>query len=90
MRGRGLGQQIYAQIKSMAKASGLHWLAAEMNLEPPNPASLAFHRRQGFVEIGQQGAGGKIMSMQIVSVMDVPGIGSRPVGRAQEKAPPCF
>jgi predicted GNAT superfamily acetyltransferase len=29
-------------------------MCLEVNLEPPNEPSLAFHRRRGYVEVGQQ------------------------------------
>lgn len=65
-RGAGLGQQFYADMTDWAKSQNLLWLAAEMNLDPPNIASLKFHRRQGFKEIGTQKLpAGKLVSMQV-------------------------
>ena len=65
-RGRGVGQQIYARISEWARDQHLLWLAAEMNLDPPNLASLRFHKRQGFLEIGTlKLPSGKLVSMQI-------------------------
>jgi predicted GNAT superfamily acetyltransferase len=34
-------------------ASGLREVTCEVNLEPPNPRSLAFHDRLGFVQVGE-------------------------------------
>jgi len=65
-RGSGIGRAFYARIESWARGTGLHWLAAEMNLEPANTASLAFHAKQEFVAVGTQALdGGKVVSMQI-------------------------
>lgn len=51
-RGAGLGRALYADLAARARAAGLPVLACEVNLEPPNPASMAFHERLGFVEAG--------------------------------------
>lgn len=65
-RGSGLGQKIYASVCEWAAEQELLWLAAEMNLDPPNLPSLRFHKRQGFNEIGTQTLpSGKLVSMQI-------------------------
>lgn len=65
-RGSGLGQKIYAHVGDWARQHELLWLAAEMNLDPPNLGSLRFHKRQGFLEIGTQRlASGKLVSMQV-------------------------
>lgn len=52
-RGRGLGQAFYADVAARAVAAGHLRLTAEVNLDPPNPASLAFHRRLGFQDVGE-------------------------------------
>lgn len=65
-RGSGIGRVFYSHIESWAQDAGLHWLAAEMNLEPVNTASLTFHSKLGFVPVGTQALeGGKVVSMQI-------------------------
>ena len=38
-------------------------LALEVNAEPPNPASLAFHAARGFAEVGRLGGPGKAVAM---------------------------
>jgi len=51
-RGAGLGQALYEYVCSWACRNGLTNVAAEIHIDPPNPASLKFHQRYGFVEIG--------------------------------------
>jgi uncharacterized protein len=52
-RGRGLARAFYAALFEQARAAGHDRIVAEINLEPPNPGSLAFHAVLGFVEVGQ-------------------------------------
>lgn len=52
-QGRGLAGALYAALKQWARAHRHERLVCEINLEPPNPASVAFHERQGFTQIGQ-------------------------------------
>lgn len=68
-RGAGIGSKFYRHAIDQARARQLHWLAAEMNIRPPNDTSLAFHRKHGFVEIGQQTlAADKTVSMQLRAI----------------------
>lgn len=51
-RGRGLAAEVYA---ALAARHPMWPVVAEVNFAPPNPASLAFHARMGFVEVGRLG-----------------------------------
>ncbi len=55
-RGRGVGQRIYAEVERRMRADWRQFpvLALEVNLDPPNPESLAFHRKLGFESVGEQ------------------------------------
>lgn len=53
VRSLGIGQKFYAEIGEWATKQGLKWLVAEIDLDPPNEASLKFHDMQQFVEIAQ-------------------------------------
>lgn len=60
-RRRGLGSVVYDMIEADAATAGR--LALEVNAEPPNPASLAFHAARGFAEVGRLGGPGKTVAM---------------------------
>ena len=51
---RGLGAILYQSVEHHMLNSAEHsLLCCEVNLEPPNPGSLRFHKRIGFAEVGQ-------------------------------------
>jgi uncharacterized protein len=52
-RGRGLARALYARALDRAAADGLERLCCEVNLDPPNPGSDAFHAALGFAEVGR-------------------------------------
>lgn len=47
-RGLGVADALYDSIEAAARNAGRTVLCAEVNVVPPNPRSLAFHRRRGF------------------------------------------
>ncbi|KTF30896.1 GNAT family N-acetyltransferase, partial [Xanthomonas vesicatoria] len=49
---RGLAAQLYDDLIRSARAAAQPRVVCEVNLRPPNPASLAFHRQLGFVPVG--------------------------------------
>lgn len=51
-RGRGLARGLYEELFAAAKAAGHERVVCEVNAEPPNPASDAFHAELGFAEVG--------------------------------------
>lgn len=51
-RGRGLGRALYETLFRRARAAGHDRIVAEVNADPPNPASDAFHAAMGFSVIG--------------------------------------
>lgn len=72
--GRGVGRRLYEHLIDHARDRGIDAIVCEYNLDPPNPASKAFHDRLGFREIGQQviGGGTKRVSMQRLDVNQGP------------------
>lgn len=59
-RRRGLGTRVYDELEP---GSGRPLFALEVNLDPPNEASLAFHRARGFTEVGQRMSSGHLVSL---------------------------
>jgi hypothetical protein len=57
----GLGTAVYDQLEREAAPVGR--MALEVNVEPPNPASLAFHAGRGYVEVGRLGQPGKTVML---------------------------
>jgi predicted GNAT superfamily acetyltransferase len=51
-RGLGIASRLYADLFAAARAGGHVVVGCEVNSDPPNPASDAFHARHGFAEVG--------------------------------------
>lgn len=58
-RGAGLGVALYEDFAATGRRLGVARLTCEVNLDPPNPGSIRFHERLGFLPVGAQEAGGK-------------------------------
>ncbi len=68
-RGRGLGRALYREVDRHLVDLGHDRLTLEVNADPPNEPSLAFHRRLGFEEVGTQDTPyGIRVSMQLRAV----------------------
>lgn len=68
-RGRGMGAHIYNYILEFASDNNLPRLVAEIDIQPPNHASLRFHKRFNFIEIEQLAHhANKVVSLQYRSV----------------------
>ena len=66
--GMGIGRALYADVERAAKSLA-PILTCEVNLKPPNPGSLAFHKKLGFAEVGQLVADeGKLVSLMVKAV----------------------
>jgi predicted GNAT superfamily acetyltransferase len=52
-RGRGYARALYRDLFQRAKTAGHTRIVCEVNLDPPNPISDAFHATLGFSEIGR-------------------------------------
>lgn len=53
-RGTGLADALYRRWFALAAHDDVAIVCAEVNLVPPNPRSLAFHRRHGFVVVAER------------------------------------
>jgi uncharacterized protein len=51
-RGRGYARRLYTGLFEHASVAGHKLVVCEVNSDPPNPASDAFHSALGFVEVG--------------------------------------
>jgi uncharacterized protein len=52
-RGRGLARRLYVDLFAHARASGHDRVVCEVNFDPPNLGSDAFHAALGFAEVGR-------------------------------------
>ena len=50
-RDKGVGTKLYDRVVAHSQENNIP-IAAEVNLEPPNPGSMRFHHRFGFEEVG--------------------------------------
>jgi uncharacterized protein len=53
-RGKGYARALYEDLFEQAAARGHKRVVCEVNLDPPNPGSDAFHAALGFVEVSRQ------------------------------------
>ena len=53
-KGQGVGQTMYQDVFSFARRTEYPVITCEVNTQPANPASLRFHQRMGFTELGQR------------------------------------
>ena len=51
-QGLGIARHFYEGLFELARAAGHGQIVCEVNIDPPNPASEAFHARLGFAEVG--------------------------------------
>lgn len=70
LRTRGAGTALYRDAQAFAREQQLPLIACEFDIEPPNPASVRFHARLGFHEVGRQvlHGGSKTVSLQVLEV----------------------
>jgi predicted GNAT superfamily acetyltransferase len=59
---RGLGTFAYDELEG---SCGRRVFALEVNIDPPNEPSLAFHRARGFTEVGRSDASGHLVSLMV-------------------------
>lgn len=79
LRSQGLGPLLYEAAFAEARRVAATEVLCEVNVEPPNPGSLAFHTRLGFVEVGRQSTHG---GENVVTLL------AAPVGPAGRSLPP--
>lgn len=52
-RGQGLARCFYEQLFQVARRDAHTCVVCEVNIDPPNPESDAFHEHMGFSEVGR-------------------------------------
>lgn len=67
-RRRGIASAVYDAVEEDARSRGR--LALEVNIDPPNDPSLAFHRRRGYREVAQLGEPGHRVSLMARAISD--------------------
>ena len=61
MRRRGLAGFVYDAMEDVARQFGR--MTLEVNVDPPNQGSLAFHERRGYVEVARLGEPGHVVGL---------------------------
>ena len=61
MRRQGLAAFVYDAMEDVARGFGR--MTLEVNVDPPNLGSLAFHERRGYVEVGRLGEPGHLVGL---------------------------
>ncbi len=61
-KGRGIGRLLYEQLAEAYSRVAAR-MTCEVNLDPPNEDSMAFHTRMGFVQVGTQPVGTKTVAL---------------------------
>jgi predicted GNAT superfamily acetyltransferase len=74
-RGRGAAGMLYRDLFSFAAQDGVEIIACEVDVLPPNPISLGFHRNRGFAEVGTQWIGGGKKQVSLMVKQLDPGSG---------------
>mgnify|MGYP000013879934 FL=1 len=69
-RSGGIGRVLYRAVEDESRRLGIPAVTCEVNLEPPNPQSLAFHHREGFRDLDTQSTKGGSVVVQLM-VKDV-------------------
>lgn len=52
-RGIGAADELYGRFEAWAAGTGRPVACAEVNVEPPNPRSMRFHERRGYVAVAE-------------------------------------
>jgi uncharacterized protein len=64
VRRTGIASRVYDEIEDRARQVA-PVMCLEVNVDPPNQASLEFHRRRGYLEVGQDDATGHLVGLMV-------------------------
>lgn len=65
-RRKGIAHGLYDAVEARAREGGRVEVACEVNVRPPNPASMVFHQGRGFVEVGRQDTTGGALTVAML------------------------
>jgi predicted GNAT superfamily acetyltransferase len=82
-RGRGLARHLYGALIREATRAKHARIVCEVNIDPPNPSSDAFHAALGFAEIGRASIHGGTKTVRYLERL-LPDDGRRAPGQAAE------
>lgn len=74
MRKHGLAKRLYEDLFRAVSDAGHDRIVCEVNSDPPNPASDAFHASLGFVEIGHAAIYGGAKTVRYLARPVLPGL----------------
>lgn len=66
-RGQGVGSALYEKVFEEAGRRGTSEVTCEVNVEPPNPGSIAFHQKMGFRNLDTQATKGGSVVVQLMA-----------------------
>jgi predicted GNAT superfamily acetyltransferase len=66
-RGTGIGRLLYGIAFEKARSDGRRLVTCEVNVRPPNPRSLGFHRSLGFQAVGEQATKGGAVHVALLA-----------------------
>lgn len=66
-KGTGIGRALYESVFERARERGASEIAAEVNVRPPNPGSVAFHERLGFRQLEERETKGGTVRVVMMS-----------------------
>ena len=67
-QGRGISHALYNHVVAWARGTGFKTVTCEIDSDPPNERSSAFHDKFGFVEIGTQWVAGGAKKVSLRSL----------------------
>jgi len=67
-RQRGIASMLYDAVEARAREVGRAEVTCEVNVRPSNPASMIFHERRGFVELGRQDTTGGTLTVAMLAL----------------------
>jgi predicted GNAT superfamily acetyltransferase len=66
-RGAGIGRLLYGAAFDKARTDGRRVVTCEVNVRPPNPRSMGFHRSLGFQAVGEQATKGGAVHVALLA-----------------------